>query len=564
MSLSQSQVIQPSASPSTLSHIHTAGETCPTCDQSIPHDRFDEIKERIENRQAAREAQITARLLEEFECQKAEAIEKTRREAIAATAAQVASARQEERQKAEASANEKLTEADRLNKEAHAAMQARIEEAQTAKATAEQINTALQEQLVQTHRENEATIQKVKQDAESNAVVIRKEAQKQAEATVEDKITTLERTRQESESAFQTRLKEFEDANVSAQRTNAELLARVDQMRSDSEAVIAKVKQDAETRVITARQEISISVEAAMYEKITDAEQCKAEAEAKAIAAEQRMSMLQQTFEVNTQERVNEVRTAMETAMSQAVNAAKAVAYEEKLKLSEKMTELQRTIDKKTAEEIGEGAEINLLEALKSDFPCDRFEHVGKGNAGADIIHTVMHNSVECGKIIYDSKDHNQWRYDFTTKLASDKIAANADIAILSVRKFPEGARQLHVHDGIIIANPARVLVIVQVVRDHIVKSHSLRLSNEAKVLKSAELYSFITSAQFLDLLARIDTHTQELLDMQVKEQKVHQKIWKDQAILFRSIQKTGADLSNRIDIILGTAGNVKEIANEE
>ena len=95
----------------------------------------------------------------------------------------------------------------------------------------------------------------------------------------------------------------------------------------------------------------------------------------------------------------------------------------------------------------------------------------------------------------------------------------------------------------------------MQVVREHIVKSHTLRMSNEEKALKSAELYAFITSTQYTDLLDRIDTQAQELLDMRVKEQKAHEKMWKDQDILYRSIQKTGGELSNRVDIILGTAG---------
>jgi hypothetical protein len=96
------------------------------------------------------------------------------------------------------------------------------------------------------------------------------------------------------------------------------------------------------------------------------------------------------------------------------------------------------------------------------------------------------------------------------------------------------------------------------------VKSHTLRMSNEEKALKCAELYAFITSSQYTDLLQRIDGQAQELLDMRVKEQKTHEKMWKDQDILYRSIQKTGAELSNRVDIILGIAGKVGKAVNEQ
>lgn len=66
MSLSQSTPLKSGASHSAMSHLHAAGETCPTCDQPIPHDHFDEIKERIETRQSARSAEITERLQDQF------------------------------------------------------------------------------------------------------------------------------------------------------------------------------------------------------------------------------------------------------------------------------------------------------------------------------------------------------------------------------------------------------------------------------------------------------------------------------------------------------------------
>jgi hypothetical protein len=484
MSPSQFPVPKSGTSPNALSHIHAAEENCPTCDQPIPHDRFEEIKEKIEKRQSAHTAQIAARLQEQFKREKADALEQAGREAAATLAAQIASAREEERRAAEIAANERLAEAARISQEMQAAMQARIQDAEDARAAAVQSSANLQTQLAQ--------------------------------------------------------------------------------VRADGEAAIEKAKEDADARVNAARQEATAAAEVTAQERIAGAEQAKAAAEAKALAAEEQARVLKETHESQIEARVGEVRTAMEADKAQAVNAAKAEAYEDKLKLSEQLAEVQRKLEKKTADELGEGAEINLLEALRSAFPDDKVVHVGKGNAGADIIHTVMHNGMACGKIIFDSKDHGQWRYDFATKLATDKIAEGADHAILSTRKFPQGMRQLDVVEGVILANPARVVALVQVVREHIVKSHALRLSNEEKAQKSVELYAFITSAQCTDLLDRIDMHAQELLDMQVKEQKAHEKVWKDQGILYRSIQKTGADLSNRIDTILGTAGKAKEAVNDE
>jgi hypothetical protein len=176
----------------------------------------------------------------------------------------------------------------------------------------------------------------------------------------------------------------------------------------------------------------------------------------------------------------------------------------------------------------------------------------------------VIHNGKECGRIIYDSKNHNAWRYEFVTKLAADQMAAKAEHAILSTRKFPTGTRHLHVQDGVILASPSRVVAVIQIVRQHLVQTHTLRLSNEARSQKTAALYSFITSERCTDLFARIDTHTDDLLEMQVKEKKAHDLTWKRQGELLRSVQKVRAELCNEIESIIGTAETYEQSIPEK
>ena len=108
-------------------------------------------------------------------------------------------------------------------------------------------------------------------------------------------------------------------------------------------------------------------------------------------------------------------------------------------------------------------------------------------------------------------------------------MAAKAEHAILSTRKFPTGTRHLHVQDGVILASPSRVVAIIQIVRQHLLQTHMLRLSNEARTHKSAALYCLITSLRWNDLFARFDTLTDNLLDLQLKEIKAHENVWKRQ-----------------------------------
>src|SRR5262245_41787429 len=109
---------------------------------------------------------------------------------------------------------------------------------------------------------------------------------------------------------------------------------------------------------------------------------------------------------------LNAQRELLEKDKDEAVSAEKARSFEENQKLANKVSELQRALEKKSNDELGEGAEVDLYEALKAEFPDDDIKRVKRGEPGADIIHTVKHNGKPCGKIVYDSKNHKAFRTD--------------------------------------------------------------------------------------------------------------------------------------------------------
>src|SRR5207244_3048913 len=160
-------------------------------------------------------------------------------------------------------------------------------------------------------------------------------------------------------------------------------------------------------------------------------------------------------------ERLQEQRAALEKDKMVSLNAERAKNFLERQKIQDQLALAQRRLEKKTADELGEGAEIDLFEALKEAFPDDHIYRVGKGKEGVDIIHKILDAGRECGSIVYDCKNRTGWRWDYVSKLRKDKLAAKAEHAILSSLPFPGGKKQLCVEDGVIVCNPARVVVIV-------------------------------------------------------------------------------------------------------
>ena len=200
---------------------------------------------------------------------------------------------------------------------------------------------------------------------------------------------------------------------------------------------------------------------------------------------------------------------------------------------------------------MGEGAEVNLFEALKAEYPADHIERVPKGAAGADIIQVVKHNGKACGKIVYDSKNRKAWRDDDATKLREDQIAAKAEHAVLSTCKLPAGAQQVAVHAGVIIANPARVVTLAWICGE-IVRTSSLRIVGNQRDGKTAALYAYITSDRFRQQLGSIDECIAKLRGIDAAERKDHDAVWKKRGRLIES--RGYDDIRAEIERIIGTA----------
>ena len=109
-----------------------------------------------------------------------------------------------------------------------------------------------------------------------------------------------------------------------------------------------------------------------------------------------------------------------------------------------------------------------------------------------------------------------------------------------------------------------RVLALTEILRGQILRMHELRISKEERGQKTMELYAFITSEHFKQLLAQVETQSCKMLELDGKEQEAHRRLWDTRAKLIRSVQKARSDLSFEVDRIIGTAGNGPEDISDD
>jgi hypothetical protein len=154
-----------------------------------------------------------------------------------------------------------------------------------------------------------------------------------------------------------------------------------------------------------------------MNERLAAAEQQTRAAlsQFEALAADQEQLLAQ---------RLQDQAELIEREKQEAVNSVNVKNFEETQRLTGKLEDLARQLERKTANELGEGAEMDLFESLKQEFEGDQIKRVTKGAAGADIIHDVVHGGKVCGRIVYDAKNRNAWRNEYVSKLRQDQSAA--------------------------------------------------------------------------------------------------------------------------------------------
>ena len=519
----------------------SASDRCPTCDQVIPHDHFEEMQSRIQARQQEQADVITARLGATHRRDLAVAREQAERDASErlreereAADERIGAARAEERHNAAAEADQRLAAAVQKERQENEILQTSLSELAASKNEAEASRQELQSQLEEQTHAHASQLASLTESAVAREAEIR---------------TQVERATNQK---AQVQIEEFRETHA---ELIAEQQARIERAEADKVA--------AEQREASALQRGRDVAEAELHERLTEVERQKQEAEVRAASITAQLEALNAAHQTELAGRLQEQREAFEQDKAAAINAEKSAAFEDSLKWKTQAEDLARALEKKNSEDLGEGAEIDLYDSLRGEFTDDRIERITKGTAGADISQIVIYNSQDCGGLIFDSKNHNAWRNEFVTKLAVDKLAAKADVAILCTRKFPEGKRHLHVQDGVIVVDPARVVTVVEIVRQHLIQVHSLRLSKEERAQKTAALYDFITSQPCTDLLNRIDTNAEDLLELQAKEQRAHELTWRKQGELIRSVQKARADLCNHIETIIGTAISADCAANE-
>lgn len=237
------------------------------------------------------------------------------------------------------------------------------------------------------------------------------------------------------------------------------------------------------------------------------------------------------------------------------ISLLKQIEYNKKL-----AEEMKKRAEQGSMQLQGEVQELALEDLLARTYPFDLVREVPKGIRGADSIQTVVNlQQQECGSIVYESKRTKHFANDWIDKLKQDQLTCKADIAVLVTETFPAGMSMFGERDGVWICGFPEVKSLSFVLREMLLRQHSIRMSQENKGDKKELMYNYLTGAEFVQTIRRIvENHHAMSLQLQA-EKKSMMKIW---AIREKQMWAVQENLSVLFGSIKGIAGKELEETN--
>lgn len=291
---------------------------------------------------------------------------------------------------------------------------------------------------------------------------------------------------------------------------------------------------------------------------------------------EQEIKNREAEIELNIQRRLQEQREEL-VAQVRKQELEKNSLKETEHQLRVKELEKQLDDQKKLAEEMkrkaeqgsmqlqGEVQELILEELLRSTFPFDTIEEVGKGVRGADCVHNVRNQfGQECGRIIYESKRTKDFSVEWIEKLKKDMRSLGIDVAVIVTQTYPKGMDCFGEKDGVWICSFDEVKAVSYILRDGIIKLFSAAKSQENKGDKMHMLYDYLTSNEFSEQWKAIREGFMSMKLSIQRERDAMEKLWKAREKQLEKVLLNAAHIRGSIEGISGTDNIQLSLTDEE
>jgi hypothetical protein len=288
------------------------------------------------------------------------------------------------------------------------------------------------------------------------------------------------------------------------------------------------------------------------------------EKELEYLRREQEIRTREAELELSVQRRLQEERTKVTDEIRQ-FEEKRSAAKETEFKLRVMELEKQLVDQKRLVDEMnrraeqgsmqlqGEVQELALEDLLRTTFPFDLVQEVGKGKRGADCILTVRNNfGQECGKIIYESKRTESFATEWIGKLKDDMRNLGAHVAVIVTKAMPRDMEGFGEKDGVWICSFSEVRALSHVLRDSILKIFNVTKSQDNKGDKMHLLYNYLTSSEFSEQWKAIREGFLMMRHSIQRERDAMEKLWKAREKQLEKVLLNASHIKGSVEGIAG------------
>lgn len=272
-------------------------------------------------------------------------------------------------------------------------------------------------------------------------------------------------------------------------------------------------------------------------------------------------------IDLTVQRKLDEERQGIEAAARQASVTEHDLKMREKDQLIERLSqaidELKRKIEQGPVELQGEALEIDIEERLRAAFPQDIFNPVAKGARGADVMHVVRNsNFVECGTIIWETKNSKNWSAAWIDKLKEDQRAASANVAVLVSVVLPRDVAHFGIQEEVCVCTPQCALPLAMLLRERLEQISFARGAARARQQKTDVIFDYIASDEFRHKVVAIIEAFGRMRDQIGREKRAMKKQWKERDKLLEIVMLNTVQMYGDLRGIAGES--IKEIPSLE
>jgi hypothetical protein len=330
------------------------------------------------------------------------------------------------------------------------------------------------------------------------------------------------------------KLKAGREKIIAEETEKARLIFRAD--------IDQKTKELADLHVVLEEREI----------KLAEAQKTQVELLRKQRELDDAKRELDLTVEKKVQESLTTIRDKAKQEAEEHLKLKLLEKEEQIFSMQRQIEELKRRADQGSQQLQGEALEVELESLLRVRFPRDTIEPVAKGEAGGDILQSVMGSvGQHCGSILWELKRTKNWSDAWLPKLRDDQRAAKADIALIVSNALPKGVERFDQVEGVWVTEIRCAIPVAIALRQSLIDLSAARQAREGQQTKMEMVYQYLTGPRFRH---RIEAIVEKFSDMQAD-------LDKEKKTMVRSWAKREAQITGVIESTMGMYGDLQGIA---